>query len=120
MERVDSFPLIEPGELRHSITIEQITPTQGQSGGFVNAWSTWAAGVRAKIEPLGGSEMLGGASFHPEATHRVTMRYRAGLTADMRISYNGRYFDILNINNVLERNRFYVITAREGRSHGNV
>jgi len=115
----NEFPVFDPGALRHKLVIEQPGSSQGASGAAINAWATFAT-VRAKVEPLGGTETLGAGAFNPEASHRITIRYLSGLTPDMRINWNGRYFDIANVNNVLERGRWMVISAREGRSHGSV
>jgi head-tail adaptor len=49
----------------------------------------------------------------------VTIRYLSGLTTTHRMNFGGRLFDLSNINNVLERGRWMVITATEGASHGN-
>lgn len=113
------LPSENPGVLRQKIVIEQPGSTQGNTGGWKNAWPVFAT-VRAQIEPQGGSEQLGAAAFEPESIQRITIRYLPGILPAMRINFNGRYFDILNINNLQERNRWMVIMAREGRSHGNV
>lgn len=110
---------VDPGQLRQVIIIEQRgTVTRSASGAVSYAWSTFAT-VRASIERLGGSEQLGPGSFQVQAAHQITIRYLAGLDSTMRVNFNGRYFDILDIDNVWERNRVHILQVREGKSHGN-
>jgi len=109
------------GKLRHVISIEQPAETKSLSGGITNApWSTFVAGLRAEIEDLGGSEKSTGDNFTALSTHKITIRYYPGITTKMRVNFKGRYFDILDGNNVENRNRELDLMCREGRSHGNV
>jgi SPP1 family predicted phage head-tail adaptor len=109
------------GKLRHVIAIESPTEAKSISGAIVNApWSVFAAGLRAEIEDLGGSEKFTGDNFTSLSTHKITIRYYPGITTKMRVNFKGRFFDILNGNNVENRNRELDLMCREGRSHGNV
>lgn len=51
---------------------------------------TFAAGVRAAVEPLEGHERLDAMQTKADVTHRVRMRYRAGITSKMWIVHVGR------------------------------
>ena len=77
-----------------------------------------AVGERAMVEPQGGGEFFGGAVFNPEATHTITIRYWPGLLPSMRVNFQGRLFEIVNINDYEERHIWMKIQAKEGRSHG--
>ncbi len=106
------------GLRRHLITIEQVTETQTASGALNRSWSTFAT-AWAQITPTGGRERALGATAFPEAGFLFEMNGAIqGITTKMRINYNNRYFDILNINDMQERGISLTITAREGKSHG--
>jgi SPP1 family predicted phage head-tail adaptor len=114
----------KPGELRHVVNIEAPSSppsgTQSPSGAWSNQpWTIFAQGLRARIEPTGGSERSGAGAMIAQATHTVNLRYYPGIMAKMRVHFQGRFFDILNVNNIDERNRELELSCREGRSHGN-
>lgn len=71
------------------------------------------------MKPVGGSEQLAAGIFNPKSMFEVTLRYLPNLLPTHRINWNGRLFEITNVNNVLERNRWITLMATEGRSHGN-
>jgi SPP1 family predicted phage head-tail adaptor len=109
---------INPGELRHLISIEQKTETRSPSGAITNDWTEFAS-VRAKVEPTTGRELFAGMEFAAQSDHIVTIRYLPGLTTAMRINFNGRYLDILNLSDIEERHRVIIMNCLEGRSPGN-
>lgn len=74
---------MEPGRLRHRGRLEQMTETTDQGGGRVEGWAT-VHNVRCDVEGLGGNEQLRAMSAGVTQPHRVTMRYRPGVTAAMR------------------------------------
>ena len=62
--------------------------------------------------------MFTGGTFNTQVTHRIKMRYVAGLTNKMRLVFGTRTFDILDIDNVEERNVEMILTCKEGKSKG--
>lgn len=91
------------GELRHRIVIEQPTLTQSASGAAVETWATflecWAA-----VEPLAGREYIAARQTANEVTHRVRLRWQAGVTDRMRVKFGSRVFRIEAALDVRERN----------------
>lgn len=81
------------GQLRHRITIQQPDNTEGSAGESLPVYSIFAT-VWGSIEPLSGSEGLQGRQAGSEVTHRVRIRYHAGITSNMRIVWNSRYFNL--------------------------
>ncbi len=100
------------GAYRHRITLQQATETRDSLGGTVQAWATFAT-VWAAIEPLSGRELLQAQQVQAEVTHRVRLRYMNGVTAELRVLFGTRYFNILSAVNVQERNREIVLTCKE-------
>jgi SPP1 family predicted phage head-tail adaptor len=95
--------MIQPGKLRHSVTIQKLTGTLDAAGQEVQAWETY--GVRwAAIEPLQGRELFSARQIHAEITTRITVRYLAGVTPKMRVLFGSRTFDIQEVINPEERN----------------
>lgn len=109
---------INPGRLRRQITIEQPPATQDATGARYGEWTAFAANVGAEIVPMGGKEAAGAESFQAQAAYRITIRYLAGLDTTMRVNWGGRLFDVVNVNDIEERNRVMELTCVEGRSHG--
>jgi len=81
------------GNLRHRITIEQKTLARDTYGGEVVTWTTFAT-VWADIQPLNGRELIAAQAVQSEITGKIFIRYLPGVTAGMRVSYCGKYYDI--------------------------
>lgn len=85
------------GTLRHRVTIQQLvagSPQQYDTGEPDESW-TDVATVWASVEPLQGRELTAAQEVHSEAEVRIKMRYRSGVTAKMRVSFDGVYYSIL-------------------------
>ena len=100
------------GPLNKRITIEQVTETRDSYGAVVEAWGVFAV-VNASVSPLVGREYIAAKQISADVTHKIRLRYLSGITPKMRISWDGRIFDIESILNVDECNREMVIMARE-------
>jgi len=93
------------GDLRHSINI--LAPTSYTSGasGMVPVYTTAFSGVRAKLDPVRGIELIRSGQDVSQVFITVTIRYMPGITTQMQVqAYHGTY-RIQSIENVLERNR---------------
>jgi SPP1 family predicted phage head-tail adaptor len=100
------------GALRHRITIESRTETQNATGEPIYTWATYAA-VFAEIKTQTGNEGMAGDQVATEEIVLVKMRYYPNITTAMRVNYEGRYFDINYIDNVIEHDRTLVLHCRE-------
>lgn len=101
------------GELRHKVIIQKISDN-------VNSFNQpdeddWVdvATARAAINPLSGREFFAAEQNNSEVTHKVKMRYIAGVLPNMRIKFGTRYFGIIAVLNVEERNRELQIMCKE-------
>ncbi len=104
---------ITPGQMRHKIEIKELQEVDDKMGGQGTEWVTvWTK--RAKIVGVSGSERLRSMQLNATSTHKMTMRYFAGLTEKHQIVFDGRLFQIRYIDNVEEKNRFYIVTCEEG------
>lgn len=100
------------GELRHRVAIQTNTPSQDAYGQPVESWATTAT-VWAAVEMLDGRELFAAQQAQSEATVRFTIRYRSGLTAQQRVSWDGRVFGIEAIIHDPTNNRMTQLLAKE-------
>jgi len=103
---------ITAGALKHSVVIQQKSVSRKSGGGQTVTWSTVAT-VLARITPRNQSEYLRAMQFEAQTTHRIIIRYRAGITTNMRIQFGSRYFNIQSIIDIEEGRRFLQIDALE-------
>jgi SPP1 family predicted phage head-tail adaptor len=83
------------GSLRHRIAVEVQSDAQDEFGGQSGVWSAFAADIPASFEPLTGKESVAGNQETSRVTARFRIRYRAGITAAMRVNLGGRLFEIV-------------------------
>jgi SPP1 family predicted phage head-tail adaptor len=103
---------LRAGELRHKICIEEKVIRRDSFGAEVVTWSPLLYGW-AKIEPLTGREYFASRQTQTSTSHKMTMRYQAGIKSYHRISWDDRVFDIDTILNEEERNVELIIYATE-------
>lgn len=87
--------------LRHQVEIQALlsgSPAYAPSGEPNSEWTTIAA-CYASIEavPLRSREFFAGQSFVSEVEVIITIRYRAGITADMRVVFENAVYNILTV-----------------------
>ena len=100
------------GALRQSFTIQLNTPTQSSTGAEVASWATFLT-VHGSVEPLVGREWFANNTTQQRVSHRVRMRYQAGVLPKMRILYDSRVLKIESVINVEERDRELVLMCQE-------
>ena len=105
------------GQLRHQIDWLESTYTQSSVGEPVTTWSTYTAGVWANVkqitDQLRGGETYGGQipQTRSKVMIEVNTRYAAGINTKMAVRYNSQNYQIVDVNNVEERNRELVVLA---------
>lgn len=91
------------GELRERVTVQKLADDldRNESGAEIAAWEAVAT-VWASVEPLGGTEFFASGQVQANATHRVVMRYRAGVTPKNRLVWVTGGNKVLNVESVGE------------------
>lgn len=87
---------MQAGRLRHRIAIQQKVQAQNPvTGAITHTWQTVAGmeSVPASIEPLSVRELLAAQAVQSEMIARITIRYRPGLDATMRILHKGKIYN---------------------------
>ena len=109
------------GQFRHTIRIEQRSLSVDAVGQQVTTWTTLAT-TWAKIEAISAAEREVAGESRALISHTVTMRHQAAFddpkfAVKCRISYGGRYLDIVSCYNLEERGRFDVLQCTEGMKY---
>ncbi len=98
------------GRYRHRLEVQSLGETRADDGGIIRGWTTdttrWA-----EIKPLQGRELFEQQQVDSRLTHRIEMRYVAGLTSDQRLVEGSRIFNIHSVTNVKEIDRITVVMA---------
>ncbi len=103
------------GSRRHRVTIKrrEDNTTLGTRGELTQDFKTVETGVVCSVERLTGDEGTLARQTFPTATHTVNMRWREGITSKDRLLFGTRTLNILDVDNVLERNRELVLIVGE-------
>ncbi len=105
--------MINAGQLRHPITIEQMASEPRDAvGGITPTWSTFAS-PWAALKSGSAREFVAAQARHGEVTHLFIIRHIDGITPKMRINFDGRLFDIQGAINVNQLDRATHISAKE-------
>jgi len=91
--------MISSGLMRERVTIQAPTERQNQFGEATVTWSDVAT-VWASVQGLSAREYLAAQQVGSIITHKIRIRFFAGLTHSYRIIWRGR---IMEIASVLER-----------------
>jgi SPP1 family predicted phage head-tail adaptor len=99
--------------LRHRVEIQRRVESLDEYGQDTEAWLPVAT-VWAAVESLRGRELEATATRLAEASHKIRIRYRAGIQPTMRlVGQDGRIFDIQAVIDPDDRRRELHLLARE-------
>ena len=98
---------MDPGKLNKRITF-QLQDLALEDEDWKDIATTWAS-----INPISGKEYYSAETINSDLTHKIRLRYRRGITPDMRVLYNGRIFYIISVINEYEKNTMLQLMCRE-------
>lgn len=109
---------MQGGNLRHRLTFQTRTTTQDAYGGEQVAPWTDAFTVWGSIQPLRGREYMDAMQQQADVSHRVIIRYRAGVKPTMRIKHkldsrSARYLEVVSVIESYIRGRSMELMCRE-------
>lgn len=89
-------------QLKHIITFRRLKkdengePLKDAEGFPAGGWEDVPdnINIHAFVDPTSGSEYFAAQKVNPEANGNVWIRYRSGITSEMRIAYGTRILDI--------------------------
>ncbi len=93
------------GALRHRLVLEAPERVDDGGGGVTLTW-VQVATLWGAIKPLSGLEVFAGDRLTGRLTHEIRIRYRSGVTADMRFRQDTRVFQIVASVDIEERHRW--------------
>ncbi|GIP38642.1 hypothetical protein J31TS4_19220 [Paenibacillus sp. J31TS4] len=104
---------MNPGKLRHRISIERYEQDDDGAGGRTRTWKP-VASVWANAVPLKGRELVEAQQTQSEFTMRFEIRPREDIDSNMRIRFKNRVFQIVSPPiNVEERDREMLLMCKE-------
>jgi SPP1 family predicted phage head-tail adaptor len=104
----------DPGRLVHRLVLEQPVRDPDGAGGATVTFAPLAT-VWASLEPISAAEDGASGRLATRITHRVTIRWRADVTGNLRLRHRGRTLRIASLRDPDESRRFLVIDAEEER-----
>lgn len=84
------------GLMSERITLQSKSVTRNSIGEEVVSWGTLAV-VWARVEPLAGREFIAAGQMQATFDTRVTIRYLAGVTEELRMLWRGVPYSILSV-----------------------
>ena len=104
---------IIPGKLTRKIAINaQVTAPDGQ-GGVTVTWSN-VANPYACIKPTSGNEKLHSDRLNAEGLATVIIRYRTNIDERMKVTYQGRDYQIRSIVDIEEMHEWLELVIERG------
>ena len=101
------------GRMRYKVELQKPTNTRDTGGGLTEAFSTLTT-LFADIEQTRGNESLKQGQVKEQTTHIFTIRYRKDIGTNMRMLYDEDAYNIRNIKNIDNRNRFLEVECELG------
>lgn len=109
--------MLAAGKLNSRVAIKAQSTTRDELNQKVLTWNTIANGdTWAAINPLSTRESQAALANQMEISHRVTIRFRSDVTADMRIFYGTRELAIVGIRNPKEYGEFLELLCVEAKN----
>lgn len=105
--------MTEIGSMKQRITLQQEAQMADGAGGYAVSW-TDVATVWAEVDPVNGREVRFARRLEARLTHVISLRYRGDISPAMRVSYDGRLFNIRAIVNLDEGDRITKLYCEEG------
>jgi len=98
------------GDLNNTITLQNRDITAPQSGfDATESFTTNTLDAWAKIETSRGETVFDGVDTEVDVTHVFTIRWLSGITAETWILFDGERFDILDTQDLEERNEWLIM-----------
>lgn len=95
---------MKSGRLRNRIIIQKQVSRKDELGQQVNEWVE-VCSVRAEIRDLTGKEYQNSQAEQSQTDCKILIRYRNDITTDMRVLFDGIYYDIKAVLEDVKRTR---------------
>lgn len=105
------------GRFSHMVTIQKPVETKNSLGEVIKTWGMFSL-VWAAVEPIRGREYFDAETHQGEVSVRILIRYLSGVTEKMRVSYDGRLYNIESVIDKRENHRVLELMCSEGLNNG--
>lgn len=105
------------GALDQRVTLQAKSVARAPNGGEVVTWGDVAT-VWARVEPIRGNEFFSAAQMQDATDHRVTIRYRSGVTRELRVLWRDQPLDIVGVIDVGARRENLELMCISGVRNG--
>ena len=102
---------IASGKLFHEVTIEQRNDSRNAYGESIASWATCSSPY-AEVRDLSGNELVQASQINSKITTRITVRYDSGIRATMRVVHKSRNYNIISVQNELERDEKMILLCQ--------
>lgn len=103
---------INPGEFKHKITIQEYVDTVDVDNIPIQTWTDVLV-TKAKVTNVRGDEYLKaiGTGVSIDKTFYIRYSKSVEITTDSQILYNGKVYNVVYVNNVMDLNKYIEIKA---------
>lgn len=108
------FPGVPVASLRHRLVLEAPVEADDGAGGRTRHYAA-VASLWGRVAPLKGGEDDVADATGQVLTHRVWLRWRAGVDASMRLRFGERILSVRSVTDPGERRRSLVLLCQEVR-----
>ena len=88
---------MQAGKLDQRVTLWKLSGGTDAWGSPLPAELVALGTVWASVQPLNGREYIAAQAAQSEVTTRITMRYRPGVTPDLKLTHEGRQYEIESV-----------------------
>lgn len=111
--RLDRWPLVNPADMRHRVTIKEIVTSKNSDGSGTRNPFPLAVDVPASINPQRGRLFWQAQQNNASVDSEIIIRYLAGVKAKMQVVFGVRVFGIVSVVNPEERNLYLHLFCTE-------
>ncbi|NJO37688.1 MAG: phage head closure protein [Rhizobiales bacterium] len=105
---------VPAGDFRDRVTVHETTSSPRRGGGTEKTFTPIGPPLWMKVETLATSTHdFNGVNVEELPTHRFTARWRADITAENFLEFNGARFEILEIEDPESRREYLVMKCRQ-------
>jgi len=100
---------MNPNKLDRRISVETKSTSLDANGDRVDTWTTILSSIPANVAPTGGKEFIRATRMFETASAVFMIRYRTNITQRDRILYNGRYYNIISIDEMGRKDGLLIV-----------
>lgn len=109
---------MNPSKLDRRISIEVKNTALDANGDRVDTWTTLYNSIPANVAPSGGREFIRASRMFETASAVFMIRYRRGISQQQRVLYEGKYYNILSIDEMGRRDGLLITAEAINNQNG--